>query len=739
MAKYANVIVDITTGKLDHPFQYLIPPELTGKLKEGMQVRIPFGNGKEPRLGFIIELTDQCEFAPDKLKAIAGIDEEAIPVESQLITLASFIRDHFGGTMSQALKTVLPVKHKTNEKQERTVVLSTDREQVDWYLEQFRKKHAVARQRLLEALLETPSLPMGDITGKLNVSAGTVKALADLHLIRIETKRSYRNPLTGQHHQDYQIQLNEEQSQIVNQIMARQQQNQHGTYLIHGVTGSGKTEVYMALIEQVIQQGRQAILLIPEIALTFQTVSRFYRKFGEKVTILNSKMTPGERFDQMQRARKAEVSVCIGPRSALFTPFPNLGMILIDEEHESSYKSETVPRYHARETAIERARLAGADVVLGSATPSVDSYYKALKGEYQLFRMKKRYEDRKLPQVYTVDLREELKEGNRTIFSRKLQVLMEDRLQRQEQTMLFLNRRGALGFISCRACGHVMKCPHCDVSLTAHNNGKLVCHYCGYQTPYVSVCPECGSKYIGGFKAGTQKIEEAVKKLFPKARVLRMDADTAKSRDDYEKILQTFANQEADILVGTQMIVKGHDFPKVTLMGILAADLSLNASNFRAAERTFQLLTQAAGRAGRGERPGEVVIQTYHPEHYSVVTAASQDYEAFYQEEIGYRSLMNYPPVANMMVIHVFSSREERADDTIQAIHELVPVQKGLWVIGPADAPIGRIADIYHKVIYYKHQDYEELVQIKRELESHIRELMKNGDVNIQFDFNPMF
>ena len=354
----------------------------------------------------------------------------------------------------------------------------------------------------------------------------------------------------------------------------------------------------MELITHVLEQGQQVIVLIPEIALTYQNVSRFYRRFGDCVSLINSRLSKGERFDQFERAKKGEVSIVIGPRSALFTPFPNLGLILIDEEHEDSYKSEKTPCYHARETAIRRGEMEGAHVVLGSASPSVESYYKGKTGEYKLLYLEERYGGSRLPQVFVVDLKEELKTGNRSMFSSVLTEKIRDRLQRKEQVMLFLNRRGYTGFVSCRSCGHVMKCPHCDVSLTSHRNGRLICHYCGYETWDVSKCPVCGSPYIGGFKAGTQQIEVLLQKSFPGAGVLRMDADTTKKKDDHEKILAAFARGEADILIGTQMIVKGHDFPNVTLVGALAADLSLCSEDYRAAEKTFQLLLQAVGRAG---------------------------------------------------------------------------------------------------------------------------------------------
>ena len=368
---------------------------------------------------------------------------------------------------------------------------------------------------------------------------------------------------------------------------------------------------------------------------------------------MNSRLSPGERYDQMMRAKAGKVDVMIGPRSALFTPFPDLGLIVIDEEHEPTYKSEQTPRYHARETAVRRALMEGAGVVLGSATPSLEAMYRARKGEYVLLELKNRSRMQQLAEVYTVDLRQELREGNRSILSLKLQELMEDRLKKKEQIMLSLNRRGYSGFISCRECGHVIKCPHCSVSLSVHRDGTMRCHYCGYTCAKVTACPECGSRHIGEFRAGTKQIEDIVKERFPGARVLRMDMDTTRQKDSYEKILSAFANEEADILVGTQMIVKGHDFPNVTLVGVLAADMSLYTDDYRSGERTFQLLTQAVGRAGRGDRPGEAVIQTYSPEHYAVVKAAAQDYEAFYAQEISYRELMGYPPVEHLLAVLV--------------------------------------------------------------------------------------
>ena len=494
----------------------------------------------------------------------------------------------------------------------------------------------------------------------------------------------------------------------------------------------------MELIARAAARGLASIVLIPEIALTFQTVMRFYHRFGDRVSILHSRLSQGERYDQFLRAKNGELDVIIGPRSALFTPFSNLGYIIMDEEHESSYKSETVPRYHARETAIERARLAGASVVLGTVTPSLESRYRVEQGLLQRYCLQARAGKGTLPACELIDLREELKSGNRSILSRKLQDLMEDRLARHEQIILFLNRRGMAGFVSCRECGEAVKCPHCDVSLSLHKNAMMKCHYCGYETAQVTKCPSCGSKYIGAFRAGTQKIEEVVRARFPGIRTLRMDYDTTRTKDSYEQILSAFAGEEADVLIGTQMIVKGHDFPKVTLVGILAADLSLHGNDYRAAERTFQLLTQAAGRAGRGERPGEVVIQTYQPQHYAIQTAKSQDYERFYEQELAYRELMCYPPVWNLLLVAVASPLEEQADACSQGLGQWLKQEyPQISVIGPAEATVARVNDIYRRVIYVKCEDYQTLVCAKDGME---QILAKNiwQKTMVQFDFNPM-
>lgn len=752
--KYANIIIDISHEKVDRPFQYIIPDLLRGKVREGVCVSVPFGAGNHLRKGYVVGITDKAELAPEKLKRIEGIEDKTVSAEAGYIELAAWMKEQYGSTMIAAMKTVLPAKQKTKNLELRSCKLLLSSAEAKALLAVCMKKHQTAKARVLEELIREKELPAALLTSKLHVALSTLKSLEKQEAISIESEKSYRNPveyakdskdIRGTRYGAEKCLSKEQEDTAVN-ILNAFDSGLRETCLIHGITGSGKTEVYLKLIEGMVKRGRQAIVLIPEIALTYQTVLRFYQCFGSRVSVMNSSLSKGEKYDQCERARKGDIDIIIGPRSALFAPFPKLGLIIIDEEHENTYKSEAMPKYHARETAIKLASMHGACVVLGSATPSLEAYHKAKAGEYKLYELKERQAGGELPAVYTVDLREELKAGNRSIFSRRLHELMEIRLKNREQTMLFINRRGYAGFISCRSCGHVMKCPHCDVSLSEHKNGKLVCHYCGYEEPSVTVCPSCGSKYIMGFRAGTQQIEETIRREFPDARVLRMDADTTKSKDSYEKILRAFANGEADILVGTQMIVKGHDFPDVTLVGILAADLSLHVGDYRAGERTFQLLTQAAGRAGRSEKPGEVVIQTYDPEHYSIVHAAKQDYKAFYEEEMMYRELLLYPPAAHMLAVLVISGEEERgkglAEEIGKRIKEKAETEKEpVYIIGPAPASVGKINDLYRHMLYVKHAEYKKLVEIKNMLEDFLEEKSRKREIKketVQFDFNPM-
>ena len=737
---YADIIIDISSDKLDRSFQYCVPAHLEQEIKLGMVVSIPFGNSNQLRKGYVTGLSQEAKVDPSILKEIAGCCSAEETTESRLIALAAWMKENYGSTMIQALKTVLPIKEKIRAKEKRYLSLSISEEKAAEILAQLEKTRFKARTRLLRELLQEKRLDYTTASRELRVAASVVKKLEEQGILHIEYDEVQRNSLnTGDIQKEEPLPLTTEQESAVQCILEEWKSAQPRPVLLEGVTGSGKTQVYMKLIEETLNRGEQAIVLIPEIALTYQTVRRFYARFGEKVSVINSRQSQGERYDQFKRARKGEVQVMVGPRSALFTPFSRLGLIVIDEEHEPSYKSENSPRYHARETAVKRAELEHARVVLGSATPSLEAYSRAVSDEYVLVKLKARYGERPMPKVSIVDLREELKAGNRSILSRELWGGIERRLESQEQIMLFLNRRGYAGFVSCRSCGHVMKCPHCDVSLSEHNNGRLICHYCGYETKKPQVCPECGSPYIGGFKAGTQQIEKVVQDTFPGVRTLRMDFDTTRNKGSYEKILASFAAHEADVLIGTQMIVKGHDFPDVTLVGVIAADLSLNADDYRCGERTFQLLCQAVGRCGRGKKPGEAVIQTYHPDHYSIQAAAVQDYEAFYEEEMSYRELMDYPPAAHMMAVLGSCPEEELL---IQAMHYLqlyinrIYKKKDLHVIGPAYASVGKVKDIYRQVIYLKHEDYGTLVRIRDQMEKYIEINSGFRKIYIQFDFS---
>ena len=663
---YADIIIETSHEKLDRPFQYRIPEELKDTVSLGSLVRIPFGRGNKSIKGYVVNISDTAQVDEDRLKDVkevvyADTSEKAV---DNLIRLASWMKECYGGTLINSLKCVLPVKA--------PVRIRKTKQDIDTGAEDYEK----------------------------------VK----------------------------EIILNPEQERIVNAFKEGYEAGDIRPVLIQGVTGSGKTEIYMEMIDFVIRKNKQAIMLIPEISLTYQTMRRFSARFKDRVSYLHSGLSKGEKYDRFVKAQRGEIDIIIGPRSALFTPFPDTGIIVMDEEHDASYHSGQMPRYSTRQTAEEYARITGAAFVMGSATPSLDAYYQADIGKYRLFELNNRVSDAKLPRVHIVDLRRELENGNRSIFSEKLKSLIADRLQKKEQVMLFLNRRGYAGFVSCRKCGYVYKCPHCDVSLSHHRDGSLVCHYCGYTTKMVKNCPECGSKYIGGMRAGTEQVVEKLHEEFKGVKTLRMDMDTTRKKGAYEKIISAFAAGKADILVGTQMIVKGHDFANVTLVGILAADMSLHISDYRAGERTFELLTQAAGRAGRSDKEGEVVIQTYSPENPAITYAAAQDYKGFYSEELSYRNLCGYPPLMHIMKVTGLSENEDEAYGILDDAINIAKTHR-VQVIGPADDGLSRINDIYRKCLLVKTDDHKELIRIKDEIEE-ARERKKDTSGWIDFDFD---
>ncbi len=647
MAEYADVIVNISRDELDKTFQYRIPDTLKETVTLGTRVEFPFSTRKKMN-GYVVGLSDVPKIEESRIRELSGLAKRSVNVDDRMMALAAWMKEAYGCTYNQALKTVLPAKA------------------------------AVRKGRTRVASVELPN--------------------------QEECASYVPSPLTNA------------QQEAADGIIA-QQKGENKPCLLYGVTGSGKTEVYMELIAHCISEGKQAVLLIPEIALTYQNLKRFFLRFGERVGVINSRQSAGEKYETVSKAREGALDLVIGPRSALFVPFQELGLIIIDEEHEHAYNSDLTPRYHAREVAEKLCELTGASLVLGSATPSLESFFKAESGIYQLFRLPERaVKGAALPAVSVVDLRAELAEGNKSVFSRLLTEKIEDRLEKREQIMLFLNRRGYAGFVSCRSCGKPLVCPHCSISLTYHRGGTLRCHYCGYSIPFPDKCPSCGSPYIAAFGTGTQKVETIVQKAFPTARVLRMDADTTSGKSGHSRILDAFSKDEADILIGTQMIVKGHDFPKVTLVGVLAADLSLYVPEYDAAERTFALLTQASGRAGRGRTPGEVILQTYMPEHYAVQAAAHQDYESFYREEMAFRRLMHYPPAGRLLTAWINGSDAAGTEQKARALRTVLEdtfLAEAPVIIGPAEGVEIKRKDIYREQLLIKHPDAAVLRRIR--------------------------
>ena len=726
---YAGVIVDISHEKLDKIFQYSVPEDIASVISIGNKVNIPFGAGH--RTGYVVNLSNTPEIDPDKIRPLDGIVKSSTTIDERMIKLAYWMKTNYGSTINQALKTVIPVKEKVKQVNNRTVRLLISPREALSLSEEYRTSKR-KQSEILKFLSDNPVCDYRKVTQQMGQVRQSLTALSDAGLIEIDTQRVFRNELEAAEDFRNVTSLNQEQRIVCDGIIKDYDNNDMTPCLIKGVTGSGKTEVYMEIIQHVLSKGREVIVLIPEISLTYQTIMRFYAKFGNVVSVINSRLSKGEKYDRFELAAQGSIKIMVGPRSALFTPFNNLGAVIIDEEHESAYQSETIPRYHARETAIELARMTGAKVIMGSATPSLETFNRCKSGIYKLYRLDNRAGNATIPDVDVVDLRDEMKKGNRTMFSTKLKSLMQEKLDAGEQIMLFLNRRGYQGFINCRECGNVIQCPHCDVSLTLHGRNRLVCHYCGYETVFNHICPKCGSKYIGAFKAGTEKVEEETRKIFPHASVLRMDLDTTSGKEGHRNILEKFASHEADILIGTQMIVKGHDFADVTLVGILLADMSLHCSDYRAAEITFDLLTQAAGRAGRGDRKGNVVIQTYDPEHYSIVHAAGQDYD----EEMGYRELMGYPPSNHMMAVRISCADADLATKLSDELYKLTSVDDRVNIIGPADAAVYKINDIYNRVIYYKCRDYALLIQIKDIIENYLkRDVPCYKECHVVFDF----
>ena len=603
----------------------------------------------------------------------------------------------------------------TYKKEKRYVSLTENEELLIAAKEKAEKDKRLAGQlRVLSAICPGESISVEELKEKAAVTDSPIHTLLQKGILVEQRRQEKRDVFQLEDYTPTQpFYPTSEQAQALTLLREEEQKAQKRPVLLHGVTGSGKTEIYMQLIEHVIMAGKQAIVLVPEISLTPQIMERFISRFGKRVSVTHSRLSLGERLDQWRKARDGEISIIIGPRSALFMPFSNLGVIVMDECHESSYISDVTPKYHTREVARKLSELTGALLVMGSATPDIDSYHRAVTGEFLLLQLKERTKGSRLPEVFVTDMRKELEDGNRSAFGLPLQQAIRENLEKGQQTMLFLNRRGYSTFVSCRKCGEALTCPSCNVSYTYHASDKaLVCHYCGKEVPVPKTCPSCGSHYIRYFGTGTQKIEEETRRLFPEASILRMDADTTTGKNGHARILELFGKGKADILIGTQMIAKGHDFPNVTLVGILAADLSLNLGTYQAAETCFQLITQAAGRAGRGELAGRVFIQTYQPENHAIRMAAAQDYEGFYQEEILLRQAMEYPPFSHIFSVLITGEMEQEvilAAQRLGAYMNHYAERAGCTVVGPAPAPLPKFRGEFRWQIFAKGTDAERL------------------------------
>lgn len=729
MYKYAGVIVNNTSIQLDRPFTYKLPDSMYDKVDIGYRVRVPFGMGNKKIDGFVIELYEEYD-GTGKIKEVSELCEDFPLFTKKDLVLMKEMREKYLCTYLDCIKVFIPTgifKGIKNKKE--TLIYCGNMPEGRFDKENYKTIYGIVKNN--EGIFTKSTL-----SKRFNLSLSSINTMIKNGLLIAEDK--VVNRYNERKYAEYAPKkLNEEQQIAINKVLNSQKR----TFLIHGVTGSGKTEIYMHLVSEAIKESKEAIILVPEIALTPQMVERFKGRFGKDISVFHSKLSDGERYDEWLRVKMGKVKLAIGARSAIFLPFSNLGLIVIDEEHEGSYKSDSNPKYNARDIGELKCSINSCKLVLGSATPSVESYYRSKKGEIELITIKNRADNASLPEVEIVDMRQELLNNNKSIFSKKLQEAIEDRLSKKEQIILFLNRRGFSTFVSCRKCGYVFKCNNCDISLTYHNEGrKLVCHYCGSKQGVPNICPQCGSKYVKYFGVGTEKIEQEIKKVFPKARTLRMDFDTTRGKNSYEEIYKTFRDERADILIGTQMVAKGLDFKNVTLVGVIAADLSLNLPDFRSTERTFQLITQVSGRAGRGEKKGSVVVQTYNPENYSIRFAASNDYEGFYKEEIEVRNTMDYPPFSDILLINMSSKNENLLIKSIQNVgiffkNKLEQNDK-IKMLGPCPCEISKIKELYRWQIIFKGN-------IDREFGENIRktvyELLKDvyNDIRVSIDINP--
>ncbi len=737
----ARVILNNREHNIDRCFDYEIPDGFAAEI--GMRVTVPFGFSNRCAQGMIIGLSDTSEL--ESLKPIIKIIDKAPLCSREIIDLCLWIKDKYFCSFYQALRLFLPpgLESGVKEKNVNIARLAVSKEAALSAIENM--KRAKVQSKMLSILCENPTLETGKLYELSGGNSAALKALVQKGLAKLSPKTVYREAYDLNKFVSSKSYVpTNEQKAVIDRLKDNISNNIHEKILLHGVTGSGKTEVFLQAIEHCISLGKTAIMLVPEISLTPQTVSRFVSRFGERVAVIHSRLSQGERFDQWCKIKSGQVSVVVGARSAVFAPFENIGIIILDEEHETSYKSDTTPKYHARDIAAKRGEACGAVMLLASATPSLDSYYKAEKGEYTLFEMKKRYNEMAMPEVKVVDMRAELFEyKNFSPLSVYLQREIMVNLENKSKTILFLNRRGYSTFVSCRECGYTLECPHCSVSLTYHKKTDLMaCHYCGHTQRVPDICPECGSKHIKFFGTGTQKIEEAIQNQFPSAKIIRMDTDTTSHKGGHEELLDAFSKGDADILLGTQMVTKGLDFPEVTLVGVLAADTSLSMDDFRAGERSFSLLTQVCGRAGRGNIPGRAVIQTYQPFNSTIRYAKEHNYASFYKEEIANRRRLNYPPFCDIISIVVSSDKEENvclAANEIKKRIDLFMKKSNCVseVLGPMPAPLSKIKNQYRHRILLKASSYDEIHPLLQQLS--LNHNNKKAFINIDINPNSMF
>ncbi|SHR17428.1 primosomal protein N' (replication factor Y)-superfamily II helicase [Mycobacteroides abscessus subsp. abscessus] len=794
----ASVIVDVPAKQTDRPFDYRIPEHLEGVITPGMRVVVPFGPRKIQ--GFVISIQPSSEF--EKLRDIIAPMDIVPVLNNELLQLGDWLSEETLCYRISAYQVMLPaalkakyekkirvtidvnllppvlqrvfektqmvpfdtiekdawrvlqkeianghvefiyeVKERVNKKKRRYVMPHVNEKELSDSLKLL-SIQATKQREIIEFFLANPApVPLQNLINLLNTSSSAIKGLVNKGILREEEVEVYRDPYENRVFERTEaLPLTSEQKRAISPVLQTIEENLHQVFLLYGVTGSGKTEVYLQSIQRVLEKGKEAIVLVPEISLTPQMVKRFKGRFGDEVAVMHSGLSNGEKYDEWRKIQRKEVKVVVGARSAIFAPFENLGIIIIDEEHETSYKQEENPRYHARDVAIQRAKKYGCPVVLGSATPALESFARAKKGVYELLNLPSRMNSGPMPHVEVVDMREELREGNRSMFSRALMEKLKDRLDKQEQTVLFLNKRGHSSFVMCRDCGYVVNCPDCDISLTYHKfSERMKCHYCGYESHVPTQCPECQSEYIRYFGTGTQKIEEELGKVLPEARVIRMDVDTTSKKGAHEKLLTDFGEGKADILLGTQMIAKGLDFPKITLVGVLSADTMLHIPDFRSSEKTFQLLTQVSGRAGRHELSGEVIVQTYTPEHYSIQFASQQDYDLYYEREMQIRKLHHYPPFYYISLITVSHENLMKVVSVTEKITGYIrnSLSPEAIVLGPVASPIPRIKNRYRYQCLIKYKREPQLGRaIKTVLDQYQHESATTG-LTISTDVNP--